>query len=252
MGCELRNYLALPPLVRTDEPEWMDAPEHDPAVLADNLGDLRRVNRWVGGVRLTLRGLERLTADLRPGASITVIDLATGGADIPRAVARWARRRGLQARVLATDLSPAILALAANRLRPRRPSAAESPLVLAAADARRLPLADGSVDYAICSLALHHQVPADALAMLREMRRVARRGVVVNDIVRCWKGYWGARLITRLASGNPLTHHDGPLSVRKAYTTTEMAALAAQAGLARVAFEGFLGYRVAMTARLDR
>jgi ubiquinone/menaquinone biosynthesis C-methylase UbiE len=249
-GCRVPGPLVVPPLVRTDEPEWMDAPGHATAVLADNLSDLRRVNRWVGGVRLTLRGLQRLTAELPRGAALTIVDLATGGADIPRAVAAWARRREFAARVLATDLSPAILALAAGG--PAGGSNGHKRgLAFAAADARRLPFADASVDYAICSLALHHQVPDDALAMLREMRRIAQRGVVVNDILRCWKGYWGARLITRLCCSNPLTRHDGPLSVRKAYTRVEMTALAAEAGLWPVTFDGFLGYRVAMTARLD-
>jgi hypothetical protein len=122
----------------------------------------------------------------------------------------------------------------------------------AAADARCLPFGDLSFDVVMCSLALHHQVPDDALAMLREMRRVARRGVVVNDIVRCWRGYWGAWLLSRTLSRNPLTRHDGPLSVRRAYTRPEMLALAAEAGLGAVTFdEGLLGYRVAMTARSE-
>ncbi len=118
------------------------------------------------------------------------------------------------------------------------------------ADARCLPFADASVDVVTCSLALHHQLPDDGVAMLAEMRRVARLGIVVNDIVRCWKGYWGAWLLSRVASRNPLTRHDGPLSVRRAYTRPEMVALARRAGLGPLAFRGFLGYRVAMTARV--
>jgi ubiquinone/menaquinone biosynthesis C-methylase UbiE len=261
---------AIPPLARTDEPEWMDAPGHDPAMLADNLGDLRRVNRWVGGVWLTLRGLDRLTAALYRGAPLTIVDLATGGADIPRAVARWAQRRGFRASVLATDISPEILTLAAadsscgpsrpertpaggqpaGEFKPSRPerSLRASILHFAVADARCLPFADRGVDVVMCSLALHHQSPGDAIAMLGEMRRVARLGVVVNDIVRCWRGYWGARLLSRTLSSNPLTRHDGPLSVRRAYTRPELRELAERAGLRSVAFDGFLGYRVAMTA----
>ena len=261
---------AIPPLARTDEPEWMDAPGHDPAVLADNLGDLRRVNRWVGGVWLTLRGLDRLTAALHRNTPLTIVDLATGGADIPRAVVRWARRRGFRASVLATDISAEILTLAAAHGSDDPPrleraltgeqratdSAASRPeqfprssiLHFAVADARCLPFPDRGVDVVMCSLALHHQSPGDAVAMLAEMRRVARRGVVVNDIVRCWRGYWGARLLSRTLSRNPLTRHDGPLSVRRAYTRPEMRELAERAGLRSVAFDGFLGYRVAMTA----
>jgi SAM-dependent methyltransferase len=226
-------------LSRSTELEWLDAPGHAPAALAGNLADLRRVNRWLGGVRLTLRALERLTADLRPGATLAVVDVAAGGADIPEAVVDWATRRGVHARVVATDLSPRILALAARAGSARVP--------LAAADARALPLADRSVDVATCSLALHHLAPDDAVGMLREMRRVARRGIVVNDLVRGWLGYGGAWALSR-ALTNPLTRHDAPLSARRAYTLPEMRMLAARAGLGPLTCERFLGYRVAWTA----
>jgi ubiquinone/menaquinone biosynthesis C-methylase UbiE len=218
----------------------MDAPGHDPAVLAGNLADLRRVNRLLGGVRLSVHGLERLTRELRPGDTLTIVDVATGGADIPEAVLTWARRRGLRTRVIATDLSLAMLRIAATD--------APAGMELVAADARARPFADASVDVAICSLVLHHLRPDDGVAMLREMQRIARLGVVVNDLDRNWLGFIGAWLAGRLLTRNPLTRHDGPLSVRRAYTRHQVAAIATRAGLGPVRFEGFLGYRMAMTA----
>ncbi len=240
-------------------------PGNDPAVLAENLADLRRANRLFGGVHLTLRALERLTRDLPRGTELTVLDVATGSGDIPLAVLAWARRRGLRAHVLATDVSLEILrAGGATRATSAEPAMGNvltggaktraayrrdrTGLHIAAADGRVLPLADDSVDIAMCSLALHHLRPDDAVTMLREMRRVARRGVIVNDLVRNWLGYVGAVLFGHFCTSNPLTKHDGPLSVRRAYTRREMAALARRAGLGPVRFRGFLGYRVAMTA----
>ena len=85
--------------------------------------------------------------------------------------------------------------------------------------------------------------------MLGEMRRVARRGVIVNDLVRSWFAYLATLLATRVASKNPYLRHDGPLSVRRAYTRGEMSALAVRAGLGPVRFKGALAYRVAMSAR---
>ena len=225
---------------RAHEEEWMDLPGQEPALLAECLDDLRRVNRWLGGVRLSIRALEGLTKDLAPGAGLTVVDLATGSADIPRAVAAWAGRRGLRAHLLATDFSPEILGLAARGAPPG--------VEFVVADARRLPFDQGSFDVATCSLVLHHLEPDDAVLMLKEMRRVARRGVVVNDLVRSWVGYVGAQLVARTMSRSPLFRHDAPLSVRRAYTRGEMATLAARAGLGPVRFLGFPGYRVAMIA----
>ena len=224
---------------RSDRAERIDAPGHDPSVLAGNLADIRRANRWLGGIRLTLRGIERLSRDLRPGDGLTVLDVATGSADIPAAVVAWARRRGLRARVVATDRSHEVLCLAQR---------AVDGIELAAADARCLPFATDSFDVAMCSLVLHHLSPADAVQMLREMGRVARRGIVVNDLVRTRWSYLSVWILTRTIIRNPLTRHDGPLSVQRAYTREEMVALARRAEIGPVDVAGYLGYRVAMIA----
>ena len=225
---------------RSHEEEWMDLPGQDPALLAECLDDLRRLNRWSGGVFLTVRALDHLTIDLAPGAELAIVDVATGGGDFPRAMAAWAERRGLRARVLATDLSPMILGLAARDAPPD--------VEFAVADARRLPFADGSFDVATCSLMLHHLEPDDAVLVLTEMRRVARRGLIVNDLVRSWAGYLGALVVPRAMSKNPLFRHDAPLSIRRAYTRGEMSTLASRAGLGPVRFRGLPGYRLTMTA----
>lgn len=230
--------------VRAAESEMLDQSGHDPALLAGNLADLRRVNRWFGGVRLTIAGLDVLTPDLRHGDSLRVIDVATGGADIPVAVAKWARRRGLRTHILATDRSAEILRLA------ECPGADR--VDFAIADACHLPFADDSFDVAICSLVLHHLSPEEAVSMLQEMRRVARRGIVMNDLVRNWPGYAGAWLFSRALTNNRLTRHDAPLSARRAYTRREMAALLSSAGLSPLSSVGFLGYRIALIARASQ
>ena len=220
----------------------MDAPGHPPALVAGSLDDLRRVNRALGGVRLTLVPLERLAAGVPRAAPLRVLDVATGGADIPRALTASPLAADRRLFVVASDVSEPVLRLA--RERPGR----GRPLPLVVADARRLPFVTRGFHAVTCSLALHHMLPHDAEAMLREMGRCASVGVVVNDLVRNWVAYAGAVLLTRLGTRNLLVRHDGPLSVRKAYTKKEMAALAARAGLRPVRWDGFLFYRLAMTA----
>lgn len=224
------------------EPELIDLPGQDPELLAANLRDLRRVNRLLGGSSLTLRGIRRIMKDFNPARRFSLLDVATGTADIPRSVAAWAAKRGIPARLVGVDLNLTILAEARD--------GPASPVALAVADALRLPFPDDSVDVVTCSLVLHHFDPPLAVTLLREMARVAQSGVVVNDLVRGRLGYVGAIALTRLFTRNPLTRHDAPLSVLRAYTRDEMARLAMQAGLGTVTFLGFFGYRVAMVATL--
>ena len=224
---------------RSGEQEWMDLPGRDPRELAEMFKDLRRVNRWLGGRWLTVRGLQRLTGDGGPGERIAILDVASGSADIPRMMSRWARRGNREAVVVATDINPEVLKLAKD---PGFPDSVQ----LVAADALRLPFADGAFDVAACSFFLHHLGPDDAVAALREMRRVARGGVLINDLVRGWTSYVGAWALSRAFTRNRISRHDAPLSARRSYTRAELIELAARAGLEPVACYGVFGYRVAM------
>lgn len=224
---------------RIDDPELMDNTGIAPDIVRNNLNDLRRVNSYLGGVKLTIEGLEHLTADFKPGDEIAMLDVATGAVDIPKQLLPWAHERGLIPHIVATDINPESLAIAAESVPPE--------IQLAVADGRDLPFPDRSFDIVLCSLALHHLDPEDAVRMLSEMNRIARHGVVINDLVRCWHGYAGAWIFSRmLTPPGSLGRHDAPCSVRRAYTRREMVDMAKEAGFTRGIFDSYLGYRVAM------
>ncbi len=223
--------------------ELLDGPLDDPTLLVDNLRDLARVNRWLGGVRLSAAGIAALAP---AGGSMTLLDVGTGGGDIALALLDRARRAGRTLAVAAIDSRLEILAAAALA-DPRLP--VTDGLDLHVADGRRLPFGDRSFDVAHASLGLPHLEPAEAIVLLREMGRVARRGVVVNDLVRGRLAWIGAWLLSRVATRNRYTRHDAPLSVRRAYTTAELTVLLAAAGLRVVATaHGPFRHRVVLAA----
>ena len=221
--------------------ELLDGPLDDPAALVANLRDLARLNRVSGGARLSRRAIAAL------GDATTILDVGTGGADIPIALLGAARAAGQPLTVTAVDSREEVLA-AARVARPAIERVAG--LELALADGRSLPWADGAFDVAHASLVVHHLGPDEAVAFLRELRRVARAGVVVNDLIRgrlAWVGTW---LAVHTLATSRYTRHDGPLSVQRAYTGAELNELLASAGLAPVAtIVGLAGHRVAVAAR---
>jgi len=234
----------LPRPPHSDAAELLDAPGTIPApTLAHNLRDIRRVNRFAGGTAVVLRHLPELLVDLPRGATVTLLDIATGSGDIPRALVRWGRRRGYDLRVMATDISEDVLAVA------RRETASEPSITIEACDARALPYGDGTFDIAVCSLALHHFPRAEAVKVLAEMGRVCRRGVILNDLVRTWPGYVGAWLLGNATTTNRLTRHDAPLSILRAFTPEELAEMAREAGLLSIAVPPHLFWRMALVAR---
>ncbi len=194
------------------------------AQLSRNLDDLASIKRWLRYDAAVRRWLAE--PGRRKGAPLTVLDAATGGADVPAMVARRAAATGLQTHVFAIDLHPQVAAQAHQRTQGLRSVA------VARANALHLPLPDASVDVALCAYTLHHFEPCDARALLAELRRVARLGLVVTDLTRSWAAFALAWLLLHLwGPRHQLSQRDGPLSVRRAYTLREMQALAARAAL---------------------
>ena len=222
--------------------ELLDGPLDDRAALRANLRDLRRINWLTGGASLSVRA----TRDLVPDGG-SVLDVGTGGADIPVRLITDARRRGVTLEVTATDSRQEVLEAALAV----RPELEHVPgLTIGLADGRRLPWPDGTFDVAHASMVIHHLESADAVAFIRELRRVAGRGIVVNDLARGRLNWVGAWLLTHTVATARYTRHDGPLSVRRAYTLEEMKRLLREAGLEpSTTFVGFAGHRYSIVAR---
>lgn len=227
----------------TNAAEQLDGPLDDAATLDGNLRDMRRVNRWLGGVALSAAAIAAVAAHR---AEVTLLDVGTGGADIPVALARLGRTRRRRLHAVGIDNRPEVLA-AAVRARPA--SADVDGIELHVGDGRRLGYTDRSFDVVHASLVLHHLDPPVAVDMLREMGRVARLGVVINDVDRTRLGLVGAWLVGHLLTANRYTRHDAPLSVRCAYRPQEAAAMLHAAGLRPVrVVRGAFGQRYAIAA----
>jgi ubiquinone/menaquinone biosynthesis C-methylase UbiE len=224
----------LPLAERATHPELLDGGDLPAEELRRNLADMARLNRLLpGGVRASVAAIDRLVGDL-PAAR--VLDVGTGGGDMPLAFARrdW--------RVVAVEPDPAIAAVAHETIDGR------AGIELLQADGRRLPFADGAFEVAHASLLLHHLDPAAAVAVLAEMRRVARRGVVVNDLRRGLLPLAATAVAVMAFARCRTTRHDGLLSVRRAYRHRELDALLAEAGLRTVARSAAWMPRVVTTA----
>lgn len=206
-----------------DVRERMDEAGADPAALRRSLRDLRRINGLLGWRWMVVRAAARVVQEqgLR---SFSLVDVASGSGDMPLAVAQWARRHGIEAHVVVTDVNPEIVMAARAYLAGTPGASAERQNALA------LTYPDLSFDVALCTLALHHFAPEDAVQVLRELGRVGRR-VLVFDLERSLLAFVGAVILTHLPGMEAMTGHDGPASVRRAYTAPELRELARRAGL---------------------
>jgi ubiquinone/menaquinone biosynthesis C-methylase UbiE len=206
--------------------ELLDGPV-PAAERAVSLADVAWLNAWFAGNRLTLRAVWQASGS-RAGEPLRVLDVGGGSGDLARRLVRWGRGRGRSVRVVVVDTELDALRLA------RSTGPAGGELLLVRADAAALPFRRGSMDVAVAALVLHHLDPDAAVRALREMAAVARRGVVVSDLLRSRLSLVLVWLATRIFRCHPISRYDGPLSVRRAYAPEELHALARKAGLGRL------------------
>jgi SAM-dependent methyltransferase len=199
--------------------ELTDQVVDDSAELEAGMRDIAFTNVWFGGTAPVVRCVRRVRAR-------TVLDVGSGLGDIPLALVRDAQRRGTQMHVTCLDRSEQMLSLA------RHATGAHPALRFVCADGGALPFADGAFDVVTCNLALHHFDPPHALALLAELRRVAATTPLICDLRRSRLALAGVWLWSRTTRSR-LARHDGPLSVRRAYTPTEAMELARSAGWRR-------------------
>ena len=204
--------------------EMLDGPAPF-ADLAESLADIARLNAIFGGRHITVRHVARLLAGVPRDRTVTILDVGTGGADLPRALVRWARRAGRRILILALDREAGTVAFA------RRAARSYPEILFLQSDALALPVRSTSIDVVISALTLHHLEPAAAVRHLTEMDSAVRVGFVVNDLMRSRAAYCAVWLATRALTRNRMSRHDGPLSVLRAYTPHEVQGLCEEAGL---------------------
>lgn len=194
----------------------------DPALPSEDyksiIGDLARVNRWTFAARPTLSFLNRATRNL-PGFSL--LDVGFGQGDMLRAIARWAKRRGLDVALVGVDLNEKSLAPAQAATPP------DLPIEYRVGDYRDV----GAFDFVISSLVAHHMSDDQLRAFLVHMENEARRGWLINDLHRHPFSYLAFPLLARLLRVHPVVRQDGQLSIARAFRRPEWEAILRDAGI---------------------
>ena len=206
------------------EGELMDDPAVDAHAHVAALRGLRRINRLSRTAAALWPPIARII-DARPGGTLSLLDIATGGGDVPLSLWRRARRRpGLALAIDGCDISPTALRFAAAQA-----ARTGAPLRFFRLDVLTEPI-PARYDIITASLFLHHLTDTQIVALLRTLAAHAYH-LLISDLIRSRAGYGLALLGTRLLSASRIVHVDGPRSVRAALTVPEARALAAAAGL---------------------
>jgi 2-polyprenyl-3-methyl-5-hydroxy-6-metoxy-1,4-benzoquinol methylase len=190
------------------------------------LRSLEQVNRWLLGYRPTMTWLKRLPHGLRD--PVHIVDVGSGGGDLLRQIAGWARRSGIAVQLTGIDLNP-YAARAAVESTPK-----DLRIAWVTGDALAYE-PEKPVDIVVSSLMAHHLEDEEIIALLQWMEATAQLGWFINDLER---SEWSCRMfewVGRMVEWHRFVRHDGPVSFRRAFREEDWVRLLAAAEVPRQA-----------------
>lgn len=202
---------------RVDQKEHLD--EHDAPrdEMERSLRDLRRFNRYFGGLRIYRKLLRAAGSNL-----VSVLDIGTGTSDLLMSIHGSARVRiGLDSKIQHLLYGRTLDGISAK---------ANDPISRVLGDGFDLPFRSDSIDIITSAHFFHHFSPDENVRMLKECLRVSARAVLINDTRRNIVPLATVRALSALRLVGSITRFDAPASVLRGYTTAEARDIARQVG----------------------
>jgi len=193
----------------------MDLPDCDPVRLDRTYRQFAAVNTLFSGWRRLYR--TEIRPLLSPGTATTLLDVGSGGGDLPVALARWATRDNARLDITGIDPDSRAHRFAASR-------ASVPGVRFREAGTKDLVREGQRFDIVLSNHVLHHLQPSELQDFLAETATLGRT-VLHNDLRRSPAAY-ALFAVAALPFRGSFIRADGLTSIRRSYTPAELAAVA--------------------------
>ena len=200
---------------RTDKEELMDDFSIGGDLLRDTLDKLEKINRWLGGNKVTVNGLKALLKNHPKEQKITIVDIGCGHGDILRDVAKFGRKEGYKFKLIGVDANSAAIDYA-NELSMEYPE-----LSFKTQDIFSKDFKSETFDVVIATLFLHHFKEEQLVSFLKNTLKQTKIGMVVNDLHRHTLAYYLFLLLSIFIS-NKMIIEDGLTSVLRGFKRDDL------------------------------
>jgi len=175
------------------------------------LRELKIINKYLGGISTTISGLKYIVESEKE--ELKILDIGSGSSDNLIA----AKRKFSNLQILSIDKNLRALSSSKNSLKKIN------------SNAFHLPIKNESCDIVYAALFLHHFTEDQIQKLLKEFLRIARKGIIINDLQRSFLALWEIKILTFLFSKSEMVKNDAPLSVKRGFTKPELLKLLSNA-----------------------
>ena len=200
---------------RTNKEELMDDFSLGGDLLRDTLDKLEKINRWLGGNRVTVNGLKTLLKDHTKQQEITIIDIGCGHGDILRDIAKFGRKKKYRFRLIGIDANPTAIEYA-NELSVDYPELSFETQDIFAPEFKMK-----TFDVVVATLFFHHFKEPELVSFLKSTLQQAKTGILVNDLHRHKLAYYLFMLLS-LFIKNKMIIEDGLTSILRGFKRNDL------------------------------
>ena len=209
---------------RSKETEIMDDLDMSGDLLIKTLDQIAKINKWLGGNRVTVNGVRELLKDSDTNKAITIIDLGCGNGDMLRELANFGRQQGYSLKLIGLDANQTTIEYA------KKLSVEFSEITYVKQDVLSSDFQIRTFDIALCTLFLHHFEDKVVVDFLKKTRNQSSIGLVINDLHRHPIAYFLFWVVATII-GNPMVKTDGLISILRGFKRNEIEAYAKQLNL---------------------
>ncbi len=209
---------------RSSQTEIMDDFSMEGDLLQRTLDQIAWINKWLGGNRVTIDGLEKLWQDIPLAQEITIVDLGCGNGDMLRVVADLAREKGRNVELIGIDANKFTIDYA------RKLSIDYQEIRYLQEFVPSEVFSNLDYDIVLSTLFFHHFTDKEILASLTAITSKAKIGLVINDLHRNEWAVFLFKLLT-IFIPNPMVRKDGVISILRGFKKSELRKYAHLLGL---------------------
>lgn len=210
---------------RTSHPEIMDDLDLKGEELRLTLLKIGKINRFLGGNRLTRKGVQQLLRKEYLFDSVSILDVGCGNGDMLRKLADFGIRNKLNLELIGVDANAFIVSNAQN-LSVDYPNIRFYCLNVFDESFKEL-----KCDISLCTLTLHHFKNDEIVELLGVFKQNSRLGFVVNDLHRNKVAYYLFKLICFVFRFNEMSRKDGLVSILRGFKKEELVAFSEKLNL---------------------
>lgn len=202
---------------RSNQPELMDEQDLQEKELEDILNDLDKVNRLLGGFKITEEGVLKILTSSCFAQPVKILDVGCGNGSMLKQIARMGRSKGIKMNLIGIDNNEKSLHIA-RRNTAEYPEISYKVVDITSAERKEI----GDVDLVMCTLTLHHFKDEEIVQLLRTFSEVSSMGVIINDLHRSRWAYFLFSIFGSFFLKNPIAKKDGLTSILKAFKKEEL------------------------------